>query len=253
MCKVKILSIQKPSEPASDGFYDEINLSKNDKNILTNSLVGVSLNVTKEVPYMTRIPPQRLAKTLRFMVSALMVCNMVGFLLIPVIVVLSPEELLQSVLDKLLHLLGVKSLPAEQAELSVPLWWTMAVVIAGWQEVWTKTAWVLHALFLFACGGCTLVILRQAYDILDTILEGNPFQVVNAKCMKRAAFCCWGISAAALARLMAELYCLRTIAPLCTYNTLFIPVFLMAGLLFLVMSTLFGQAAQLQEDQDLTI
>ena len=38
-----------------------------------------------------------------------------------------------------------------------------------------------------------------------------------------------------------------------TYNTLFIPIFLMGGLLFLVMSALFRQAAELKEDQDLTI
>ncbi len=202
---------------------------------------------------MTKRAPQRLAKSLQFMVSALMISNIIGFILIPVIVVLSPEELLQAVLNNLLHLLGIKPLPAEQAELYIPLWWTLAAVIAGWQEVWTKTAWTLHALFLFVCGGCTLMILRQAHDILDTILENNPFQMVNALCMKRAAFCCWGISAAAFTRLIAELCWIRTIAPLCTYNTLFIPVFLIAGLLFLVMSALFRQAAQLQEDQDLTI
>ena len=34
---------------------------------------------------------------------------------------------------------------------------------------------------------------------------------------------------------------------------LFVPAFFMAGLLFLVMSALFRQAAELKEDQDLTI
>ena len=37
------------------------------------------------------------------------------------------------------------------------------------------------------------------------------------------------------------------------YNALFIPVFFMAGLVFMVMSALFRQAAELKEDQDLTI
>ena len=41
--------------------------------------------------------------------------------------------------------------------------------------------------------------------------------------------------------------------PFFTYNTLFVPVFFMAGLLFMVMSALFRQAAELKEDQDLTI
>ena len=46
-------------------------------------------------------------------------------------------------------------------------------------------------------------------------------------------------------------YC--SIGPVLTYNALFVPVFFLAGLLFLVMSALFRQAAELQEDQDLTI
>ena len=46
---------------------------------------------------------------------------------------------------------------------------------------------------------------------------------------------------------------LRSAAPLFTFTALFIPVSLMAGLLFLVMSALFRQAAELKEDQDLTI
>ena len=202
---------------------------------------------------MTRISTQRLAKTLRFLVSALMICNLIGLALIPAVVILTPEELFQSFVDKLLHLLHVKPLPAEQAELYVPVWWTLAVVWASWQQVWTQGNWLLHTLFLFACGICTLWILRQAYDILDTVLAGNPFQMVNARCMKRAAVCCWVISGAALVRLIAELCWTRSIAPLCTYNALFVPVFLIAGLLFLVMSALFRQAAELQEDQDLTI
>ena len=37
------------------------------------------------------------------------------------------------------------------------------------------------------------------------------------------------------------------------YTALFVPAFFMAGLLFLVMSALFRQAAELQEDRDLTI
>ena len=41
--------------------------------------------------------------------------------------------------------------------------------------------------------------------------------------------------------------------PLFTYTALFIPAFFMGGLLFLVMSALFRQAAELKEDQDLTI
>ena len=74
-----------------------------------------------------------------------------------------------------------------------------------------------------------------------------------ARAMKRAALFCWGISAAALCRFVWEVAALQNMAPLFTYNALAIPVFFMGGLLFLVMSALFRQAAELQEDQDLTI
>ena len=80
--------------------------------------------------------------------------------------------------------------------------------------------WVVLSLFLLFCGGCTAVILWQAKKVLDTILKGEPY---------------WSIG------------------PLFTYNALFVPVFFMAGLLCMVMSALFRQAAELKEDQDLTI
>lgn len=75
----------------------------------------------------------------------------------------------------------------------------------------------------------------------------------NAKALNRAAACCWVISGVALLRLIWWLWHDHSTAPFFTYNTLFIPAFLMAGLLFQVMSALFRQAAELKEDQDLTI
>ena len=126
--------------------------------------------------------------------------------------------------------------------------------------------WFMHALgmltvpyaiamivFFWICGCCTAVILWQAKRILDTILAGNPFQMVNAVSMGRAAGACWVISAVALIRFVAETVILWNPITFFTYNTLFIPCFFMAGLLFKVMGALFRQAAELQEDQDLTI
>ena len=107
--------------------------------------------------------------------------------------------------------------------------------------------------YFILCGACTAVILWQAKRILDTILTGDPFRSVNAKAMNRAAVCCWVISAASLVRLVAEIVMLDDPAILFTYNTAFVPVFFMAGLLFRVMGALFQQASELQEDQDLTI
>lgn len=202
---------------------------------------------------MRKFPVQRLAKVLRFMISALIVCNIVAFLLVPAFVVLTPEAFFEYIVEKVLHLLGIKPLPPEQAEMYMFAWWSVAAVIASWAEVWTKAEWILNTLFLFVCGALTLVILLQARKILDTILSGNPFQMVNAVCLTKAAGCCWSISGIAVTRLIVELLYYRHPAPFFTYNALFIPVFLIGGLLLLVMSALFRQAAQLQEDQDLTI
>ena len=111
----------------------------------------------------------------------------------------------------------------------------------------------LLAVFFWTCGVCTALILWRAKEILDTILAGNPFQRANGEALGRAARYCWIISTAALVKLILWLWMEKTLAPLFTYTTLFIPGFLMAGLLFQVMSALFRQAAELKEDQDLTI
>ena len=119
--------------------------------------------------------------------------------------------------------------------------------------VWTDNILSLVTLFLWLCGICTAVILWQAKKVLDTILAQKPFQMTNARCLHRAAVCCWIIAGAALVRLGLWLWADGTPAPLFTYTALFIPAFFMAGLLFQVMSVLFRQASELKEDQDLTI
>ena len=202
---------------------------------------------------MRKVPVQRLAKVLRFVISILIICNIVALALVPAFVVLTPETFFEYIVEKVLHLLGIKPLPPEQAEMYMFAWWSVAAVIASWAEVWTKAEWILNTLVLLVCGVHTLVILRQARKILDTVLSGNPFQMINAVCLTKAAVCCWVISGIALTRLIAELIYYRHPAPFFTYNAMFIPVFLIGGLLLLVMSALFRQAAELQEEQDLTI
>lgn len=97
------------------------------------------------------------------------------------------------------------------------------------------------------------MILNRANRILNTILKTTPFVRENAAAMKQSAVCCWVIAGAAVIRVLAEIVALGNVAPLITYNAVAVPVFFMGGLLFLVMSALFGQAAELKEDQDLTI
>ena len=60
-------------------------------------------------------------------------------------------------------------------------------------------------------------------------------------------------AAAALARVLFSIAHYQSLLPLTTYNALFVPMFAMGGLLCLVMSALFRQAAEIKAENDLTI
>lgn len=125
--------------------------------------------------------------------------------------------------------------------------------ILGWRLFGTVPYLTVLSLFLLFCGGCTAVILWQARRVLNTIIEGDTFTQENAQNMRRAAVCCFLICAAALGRVVWGFFYYGSPAPLFTYNALFVPLFLMGGLLCMVMSALFRQAAELKEENDLTI
>jgi hypothetical protein len=108
-------------------------------------------------------------------------------------------------------------------------------------------------LFLIFCGCCTAVILWQGRRVLNTVLRGEPFSEENSLSLKRAAICAFCISGAALLRLIWGFFHYHSIGPIATYNALFVPIFAMAGLLSLIMSALFRQAAEMKSENDLTI
>ena len=107
-------------------------------------------------------------------------------------------------------------------------------------------------LFLEICGVCTAIILWQARRILMSLRRGMPFKKENAGYMKTAGISCFFISGAALIRAIHD-GIVYGIASFASYNTLFVPVALFAGLLCLVMAALFFQAAELKDDNDLVI
>lgn len=191
---------------------------------------------------------QRLAKTLRVLVRIAFVCNLIALFFVPAIVLLSPLELFQFAVDRLLNLLRI--VPLGEDDIYIP---TLMLALSCWQMMWLEPTSLPYVGFLLLCGVCSAQMLYQARRVLDTILAGTPFVLKNALALKRAAACCWVIAGAALLRMILELIALKNPAPLITYNAAAIPIFLMGGLLFLVMSALFRQAAELQEDQDLTI
>jgi len=188
---------------------------------------------------------QQLAKILRLMVWIVFALNLICLLFVPGMVVLRLDR------DALTHPEWRKAIDWALCENG--LLWLGTVCLGGFRSILTHTPAGVLSLFFWLCGTCTALILWQAKKVLDTIWEGNPFRRSNARSLNRAAVCCWVISGVALARLFWWLWHDRTAAPLFTYNTLFIFAFLMAGLLFQVMSALFRQAAELKEDQDLTI
>ncbi|MCI9263868.1 MAG: DUF2975 domain-containing protein [Oscillospiraceae bacterium] len=191
---------------------------------------------------------QKLAKILKILVTITFICNLLILPLVPGIVGIGFEAEGWTAVERLT--------PYEGSPWQLPLRVGIAFLLACWQylfRVWRSEYTAVLTLFLLACGVCTALILRQAQRVLDTILEGNPFQKKNGTSMKRAAGCCFVISAAALLRTFWRFWHYGSIAPLFTYNALFIPLFAMGGLLCMVMSALFRQAAELKEENDLTI
>ncbi len=188
---------------------------------------------------------QRLAGALRLLVWLVFIVNLLCLPLAPGFVALSLNGGREAMLYEL---------KTEMMEYAVHTLGHVLMFFATclW-AIWPNARYAALTIFFWLCGTCTALILWQAKETLDTILDGDPFRRSNARSLNRAAVCCWVISGAALTRLIVWLTAERSVAPLFTYNALAVPAFLMAGLLFQVMSALFRQAAELKEDQDLTI
>ena len=194
---------------------------------------------------MEKTAVQRLAAVLRTMVLIVFVLNLLCLLFVPGMAVICLDR------DTMADPEWRKALAWALQERGLLL--VGVVCLGGFRSLLEHAPVGVLSLFFWVCGTCTALILWQARSVLDTILAGNPFQLRNARALNRAAVCCWIISGVALLRLLWWLWHDHSAAPFFTYNALFIPAFLMAGLLFQVMSALFHQAAELKEDQDLTI
>ena len=119
--------------------------------------------------------------------------------------------------------------------------------------VWKEPYTAVLTLFLLFAGICTLLILWQALLTLESIRNGTPFSFENAHALRKAGFLSFLISLAALVRVIFGICFYHSFRPLITYNALFVPIFAMFGLLCLVMSALFRQAAEMKAESDLTI
>lgn len=191
----------------------------------------------------------KIAKVLNILVLIALVCNLVVLYLVPVAVI--SEELSDGggLLAGVAAYLGDFLHPGEDDIVTAG---AFASLIA-WFWWWRRADCAVLTLFLLFAGACTAIILWQARRVLQTILRGAPFSLENAVSLRRAAVSSFVISIAALARVVFSICYYRSPLPLVTYNALFVPIFAMFGLLCLVMSALFRQAAEIKAENDLTI
>ena len=173
---------------------------------------------------------QKIARTLNILVNIALICNLIALLIVPGLVFASP-----------------------QARMLMLFSFDIPYFLLAWTAVWGDAYLTVLTLFLLFSGVCTAVILWQGRRVLKTILRGEPFSMENAVSLRRAAVCGFLITAAALVRVVFSLFYYRSLQSLTTYNALFVPIFAMFGLLCLIMSALFRQAAELKAENDLTI
>ena len=178
---------------------------------------------------------QKLAKALKCMVIIIFVCNLLALLLVPTMAMLQNAGDLGDVIQNV-----------ESLELA-------SLAIVSWLWLWYLGAYhIVLAVFLWICGISTAIILWQAKKVLDRIIGGDLFSQENAGHLRRAAICSFVISVVSLLWAVCRAI-LGGLTELFALSTLFFPVFFLAGLLFLVMSALFRQAAEMKEENDLTI
>ncbi len=196
---------------------------------------------------MKTVPVQKIARVLNVLVLIALVCNVIALYLVPTVVLTGGDGLLEGVVSYF----GGIFFPGEDDIAAAAIAGSALVWVIGWTSF--DAYQLVLTLFLLASGCCTAGILRQARQVLKTILRGEPFAPENAASLGRAAVLCFLIAAAALARVIFSVFYYQSPLPLATYNALFVPMFAMGGLLCWVMSALFRQAAELKAENDLTI
>ena len=194
---------------------------------------------------MERTSVEKLARVLRVLLIIVFVCNLLALTAVPLLSIVSFEDAVKYGVDGLSYLFGFQPVPDEY-------WPFTMIYFLSWVVVWGDVGSAIMAVFLWSCGICTAIILWQAKKVLDNIVKGCLFSDVNAMYLRRAAVCSFIISAVSLMWAVCRAI-LNGVLELLSLSTLFFPVFFLAALLFLVMSALFRQAAEIKAENDLTI
>lgn len=196
---------------------------------------------------MKTVSAQKLAQVLNVLVLIALVCNVIALYLVPTAVFAGREGLLEGVLAYF----GGIFFPGEDDIVAAAVAGSAIIWVIGWGSF--DAYQLALTLFLVFAGIQTALILWQARRVLKTVLRGEPFSMENAVSLNRAAFSCFLIAAAALARVIFSMIYYHSLRPLATYNALFVPMFAMGALLCCVCSALFRQAAEMKAENDLTI
>ena len=188
---------------------------------------------------------QKLAHVLRVLVVIVFVCNLLALTAVPLLSIISFEDAVKRGIEGLSYLFGFQPVPDEY-------WPFTLIYFLSWWAVWGDAGTAIMAVFLWICAVCTAIILWQAKKVLDNIVKGSLFSDANAMHLRKAAVCSFIISAASLLWAVCRAV-MNGVLELFSLSTLFFPVFFLAALLFLVMSALFRQAAEIKAENDLTI
>ena len=193
---------------------------------------------------MKKTSVQKLARVVRVLILIVFVCNLIALLLVPGVSALIADGGIKMLID---------AFSAALAKDGTGFISLSAFFVFAWAGIRMDLYGTVMTLFLWICGGCTAVILWQVKRVLKLVLREEPFSFSNARYMRWSAICCFVISAAALAYEVFGLCFYGGEAVFLTFSFMLFFVFLIAGLICLVMSALFRQAAEMKAEQDLTI
>lgn len=99
-------------------------------------------------------------------------------------------------------------------------------------------------IFLLVTGIFALLILHELRKMFVTLNKQNPFQRENVACLKKISFYAFVIAAAYLIKIIFYPSFLTIILPM---------VFIIIGLFTTILAEVFHQAAEVKEENDLTI
>ncbi len=97
---------------------------------------------------------------------------------------------------------------------------------------------------IIVAGICAEYVLFMLIKIFNTMKKGNPFVNENAVHLKKIAITCF---------VLALIFILKFTYWFTLATALLVPIFILAGMFCLTLKSLFTQAVQFKQDNDLTI